>query len=186
MSPQRDPGPDPGARVRLVEMTWDEFDVWSEQSVTGFAARLVAAGLMSRDEAHAYAREQLADLLPSGIATPLHLLRTVREDVPGEPVVGHLWLRVGPVADADGRAGEVQAYLFDIELVPAARGRGLGRAAMLAAEQLARGLDATVLRLNVFGQDVAALRLYEGLGYVASASMADARGLTAQSMTKAL
>lgn len=153
-------------------MTWDEFAVFAEQSPRGFADRLVWAGLMSTEEAASYARLQLADLLPEGIATPLHLLRTVREVGPGEPVVGHVWVRVGPAElPEDG----VEAYVFDIELVEGARGRGLGTATMIAAEQAARDLGAGFMRLTVFARDVPARRMYERLGYASAAG--SARGL---------
>jgi ribosomal protein S18 acetylase RimI-like enzyme len=165
-------------------MTWDEFDAWSELSAQGFAARLADAGLMTPQEAAGYARRQLADLLPEGIATPLHLLWTVREAVPGQPVVGHLWLRVAPAPGVDP---VVEAYVFDVELVEAARGRGLGTATMLAAEEAARDLGAGVIRLNVFVQDVPALRMYERLGYVTVAEDTSRDGgATARSMTKDL
>ena len=153
-------------------MTWDDFDPWSEHSVRGFAAQQVAAGLHSEAEAMAYAREQLARLLPSGLATPLHSLWTVREAAPGDAddaVVGWLWLRVRPLGS------EVEAFLFDVEVVEHARGRGLGRATMLAAEEAARDLGADVVRLNVFGHNTAARGLYESLGYVATSTTVTAR-----------
>jgi ribosomal protein S18 acetylase RimI-like enzyme len=66
-----------------------------------------------------------------------------------------------------------EAYVFDVEILPEARGRGLGRATMLAAEEAARDQRADVVRLNVFGHNVPAIRLYESLGYsAASISMA--------------
>ena len=141
-------------------MTWDEFDTWSEHSLEGFAAQQVASGLHSGAEATAYAREQLAELLPAGLATPLHLLRTVVEPAAGNAVVGWLWLRVRP------SPGEVEAYVFDVEVAEHARGRGMGRATMLAAEQAARDLAADVVRLTVFGHNTAARALYDSLGYV--------------------
>lgn len=150
-------------------MTWDDFDPWSEHSVQGFAAQQVASGLHSEAEAVAYAREQLARLLPSGLATPLHLLWTVRETAAGDAVVGWLWLRVRPLGS------EVEAFVFDVEVVEQARGRGLGRAAMLAAEEAARDLGADVVRLNVFGHNTAARGLYESLGYVATSTTVTAR-----------
>lgn len=171
-------------RVRLDPMTWEEFDAWTEPSARGFAARLADAGLMTPEEAAGYARGQLADLLPEGIATPLHLLSTVREAVPDQPVVGHLWLRVAPAVPP---ATVVEAYVFDIELVEAARGRGLGTATMLAAEEAARELGAGSIGLNVFVQDVPALRMYERLGYVTVAEDTTGDGrTTARSMTKDL
>lgn len=154
-------------RVRLQPMTWDEYDAWSEHSLQGFAAAQVSSGLQPEAEAEAYARQQLERLLPAGLATPLHLFFTVREEAPGEPTVGYLWLRVRPLST------EVEAFVFDVELHAHARGRGLGTATMLAAERAAREVGATVARLNVFGDNVPAMRLYEGLGYtVTSATMA--------------
>ncbi len=61
--------------------------------------------------------------------------------------------------------GRGEGYLFDIEVVASARGRGLGRAAVLAAEQAARERGADVLRLNVFAHNAPARRVYDGLGY---------------------
>ncbi len=102
------------------------------------------------------AREQAA-LLPQGLATPGHHIWTVRAD--GSPV-GHVWLAVRG-APTGGR----QAHLFDVEVAPEARGRGLGRAAVLAAEDAARGLGARRMTLNVFAHNTPALRLYDTLGY---------------------
>ena len=145
--------------VRLEPMTWDEFDVWSERSVRGFVAQQVGAGLQPEPEATDFARRQLDVLLPAGLATPLHHLWTVRPAGSEETVLGGLWMRVRPLSV------EVEAYVFDIDLVPEARGRGLGRATLLAAERAARGLGADVVRLNVFGHNHVAMRLYDSLGY---------------------
>ncbi len=149
-------------------MTDAEFAAWSAHSIEGFARQQVDAGLQPADEARRDAARIFAEQVPDGPATPgQHFLRVeeVVEAGPGE-TVGHVWLRVRPAST------EVEAYLFDIELVEAARGRGLGRATMLAAHDLARSLGATVLRLNVFGHNRPAMALYESLGYaVAGATM---------------
>lgn len=166
-------------RVRLEPMNWDDFDAWSEHSLQGFAAQQVSSGLQPEAEATAYARQQLAQLLPDGLATPLHLFFTVHEEVPGDPTVGHLWLRVRSLSS------EVEAFVFDVELHAHARGRGLGRATMLAAEAAARETGATIVRLNVFGDNGAAIGLYEGLGYdVTSATMARLLGATPDEPTR--
>lgn len=152
-------------------MTSDEYDVWVEHAIVGFAAQQVASGAAPEAEAAAYAEQETARLLPDGIATPNHHLWTVR-DHEGSPV-GHLWLLVRP------QSSEVEAFLYDVELVPEARGRGLGRATMLAGEDTARELGATVMRLNVFGHNVPAIRLYRSLGFeVAMAAMTKRLGDT--------
>jgi ribosomal protein S18 acetylase RimI-like enzyme len=143
--------------VRLVPLTGEEFDRWSELSVAGFAADQVAAGVLAEPEATAYARGALADQLPDGLATPLQHLFAVRDDE--DRGIGSLWLRVRPLST------EVEAFVLDIELSPEFRGRGLGRATMLAAQRSARDLGASVMRLNVFGHNARARRLYASLGF---------------------
>jgi ribosomal protein S18 acetylase RimI-like enzyme len=142
-------------------MTWAEFDAWSPRTRRGFAAQQVAAGLVGEREATALAEKVFADLLPEGLATPGHLFWCLQR--PHEPTTaGYLWLVLRALADG------TEAYVMDLEVLPAARRQGLGRATMLAAEQAARDLGASVMRLNVFAHNVAAVRLYEGLGYRAS------------------
>ena len=57
-------------------------------------------------------------------------------------------------------------WLYEIELDEAARGRGLGREAMIEFEARARDLGAEKLALNVFGGNEVARSLYRSLGYV--------------------
>lgn len=154
-------------RVRLEPLTEPEFDAWAEHSRRGFAAQQVAAGLQPEAEARDAAERGFADLLPHGLATPLH--HVFRVLGPEGGTVGHLWVRVRPLS------GEVECYVYDVELLPEARGRGLGRATMLAAEEVARDLGATVMRLNVFGHNTPAIRLYESLGYAVASAVMRAR-----------
>ena len=142
-------------------MSAEAFEDWAAHSRRGFADQQVASGTSPPEEAEEEAARGFAELLPDGLATPSHHVFTVHE-AGADDVVGYLWLRVRPQPET---ADEVEGYVFDVELVPAARGRGLGRAMMLAAEEAARDLGATVMRLNVFGHNTAAMRLYESLGY---------------------
>jgi ribosomal protein S18 acetylase RimI-like enzyme len=141
--------------VRLVPMSAAGFETWSRHSVASFAAQQVASGFQDPGEATAYAEAQLLILLPDGMGTAGHHFWTV---VSAGEEVGTLWLRLRVLPH------ETEAYVYDVEIVPAARGRGLGRATMLAAEEEARSRGADVLRLNVFGHNRAAISLYESLG----------------------
>ena len=60
-------------------------------------------------------------------------------------------------------------WLYEIELDERVRGRGLGREAMLAFEDLARELGAEKVTLNVFGGNEVARSLYRSLGYAEEA-----------------
>ncbi len=72
--------------------------------------------------------------------------------------VGWLWLSPAP-------DGVDSLFIYDIEIDEAHRGRGLGRATMLAAEEVARRDGWSAIRLNVFGGNTAAESLYRSLGY---------------------
>jgi GNAT superfamily N-acetyltransferase len=58
-------------------------------------------------------------------------------------------------------------HIWDIVVRPEARGRGVGRTLIAAAEQWARDRGYRLLTLNVFVENRAALRLYEELGFAA-------------------
>ena len=151
----------------LEPLTDAEFDAWAEHSRQGFAAQQVAAGLQPEAEAREAAQRGFAALLPDGLATPTH--HVFRVVGPEGGTVGHLWVRVRELSS------EVEGYVYDVELLPEARGRGLGRATMLAAEEVARTFGVTVMRLNVFGHNTRAIRLYESLGYTVSSATMTAR-----------
>ncbi len=59
----------------------------------------------------------------------------------------------------------LECYVAELYVVPALRGHGLGRALMLAAIELARGLGADHMDLGTGEQDIAARALYESLGF---------------------
>jgi len=59
----------------------------------------------------------------------------------------------------------LECYLAELYVVPAMRGRGLGRALMNAAMDLARDVGADYMDLGTAETDVAARALYESLGF---------------------
>jgi ribosomal protein S18 acetylase RimI-like enzyme len=59
----------------------------------------------------------------------------------------------------------LECYLAELYVVPAMRGRGLGRALMSAAMQFARERGADYMDLGTAETDLAARSLYESLGF---------------------
>ena len=59
----------------------------------------------------------------------------------------------------------LECYLAELYVVPDQRGRGLGRALMEAAIEVARGEGATHMDVGTSEDDVAARGLYERLGF---------------------
>ena len=64
-----------------------------------------------------------------------------------------------------GRAVADEAEILTLAVHPEARGRGLGRALLLAAINKARDLGATAMFLEVGADNPHALALYAGLGF---------------------
>ncbi|MFE5873402.1 GNAT family N-acetyltransferase [Streptomyces roseifaciens] len=137
-----------------------EYAGWREGSRAGYAQDWIDRGVPA-EQARAKAEADERALLPDGAATAGTMLRVLtHEDTP----VGTLW-----AALRDTGPDTPDAYVYDVEVVPAHRGRGHGRSLMLLAEAEVLAHGARTLGLNVFAGNTPALRLYESLGYLPTA-----------------
>ena len=146
-----------GARVRLRPMTDVEFGTWRASAIESYAADVALASGVPLDLATERSQAEFEELLPDGLATQGSWVLKIVDGADGSDV-GTLW--IGPHPRRPGAA-----YVFDIEVDAAQRGRGLGRASMLAAEHLVGEAGITEIGLNVFGFNERARRLYDSLGY---------------------
>lgn len=142
--------------VRLAPMTADEYDAYRVVAERDYADEIVRSGAMPEVEARAKASADYARLLPQGLGTPDHLLWTAWD---GHAPVGLVWVELSERSDGPG------AFVYDVQVAEGLRGRGYGRAVMLAAEEACRERGATSVRLNVFGGNHVARGLYERLGF---------------------
>ena len=74
-------------------------------------------------------------------------------------------MAASPWARSFSACGTAGAWLYDITIDEAARGRGLGRATMLALEAEVKALGFAEIGLNVWGGNEVARSLYRSLGY---------------------
>jgi ribosomal protein S18 acetylase RimI-like enzyme len=144
--------------VTLVPMAADVWDVWRGASIAGYVRDMVRVGAWPADDALARANREFEHLLPAGRATPGHEFRSIVTDS-GE-TVGALWF--GP----HDEVGQGAAFVLDIEVDAGSRGRGYGRAALLALEPIVRQLGYDSIRLHVFGDNEVARNLYRSSGYL--------------------
>lgn len=144
--------------VQLRPMTEAECAEWMPHAISSYAEDHIRMGSMPADKAHELAAKQFAELLPDGPNTARHDL-LVAED--GGERVGIVWLNM-----PENAGGTV--FVYDVEVDEDKRGQGYGRAIMVAAEEHGRQGGAGAIRLHVFGDNVAARRLYESLGYEAT------------------
>lgn len=143
--------------VTLEPMSADTFDQWRVGAFRGYAADKVRVGTWPAEGAEERADREFTGLLPQGVTTPDHELRSIVNGS-GE-VVGMLWF--GPLRETDRGT----CFIWDIEVLAEARGRGYGRAALLALEPVARDLGYHEIGLHVFGDNDVARNLYRTSGY---------------------
>ncbi|WP_072806981.1 GNAT family N-acetyltransferase [Rhodococcoides yunnanense] len=139
----------------LVPMDSAQIRRWLDSGRAQYVADRIEAG-ESRSEAEANALASYSSTFPGDIPSPTQRLFDV---VLASEVVGCLWL--APRADAEPD----HWWVWDIEIEENFRGRGLGRATMLLAEDAARAEGAKTLGLNVFGGNAVARQLYRSLDY---------------------
>jgi ribosomal protein S18 acetylase RimI-like enzyme len=142
-------------------MTEAEFQAYFAHLLVKFAASNVTSGNWTAEEAEAKSAESLARLLPDGLATEDAHLCLVRDAASGERV-GIFWLSLRP------QGTQIAAFVYDIEIDAGLRGRGYGRAVMLAGADLARELGSVRIGLHVFAHNETAIALYTSLGFAAT------------------
>jgi ribosomal protein S18 acetylase RimI-like enzyme len=151
----------PRPAVRLRPMRADEWDAWRSWAVGTYADDVMRnEALTTRERAMAQAEEEFDALLTDGVGTPEHHV-LVAEDADSGERVGHLWF--GPRARNPDRT---VAWLFDIFVEEANRGRGIGRMLMKLLESEAHATGIRRIELNVFGDNDHAKHLYESMEYV--------------------
>jgi ribosomal protein S18 acetylase RimI-like enzyme len=139
--------------IALRPLREDEYAVWDAAHRAEYERGLVEFAGLTRDAARAKVAHDVPAVLPDGLATPDTWIWAVEDD--GRKV-GTVFLGL--------RGGE--AWLYDITIDAEERGRGHGRAAMLALEGELRALGHGVVALNVWGGNGVARGLYRSLGYV--------------------
>jgi ribosomal protein S18 acetylase RimI-like enzyme len=146
-----------GMTVTLRRMTPTEFDSVINTAFASFLAEWVTTGQIRQEDVPAEILRRREQTLPGGLDTE-HMLLLIGEV--DDARVGWIWLAL------PGAPGHTStAWVYNVEVDEAYRGKGYGRAMMLAAERelVQRGVN--TLGLNVFGTNGAAIGLYEQLGY---------------------
>lgn len=143
--------------TRLRPFRADEIAEYVAEIRTAYAAELCEHLFLDEDAAGARADRSAAEAFPEGAVAPGHWIFAV-EDAEGTRV-GRLWLG----EPFDGEAESM--WIYDIEIAPEHRGRGLGRDTMLLAEEQARLHGRRRIKLNVFARNTIARALYRSLGF---------------------
>ncbi|MFY1632086.1 GNAT family N-acetyltransferase [Solwaraspora sp. WMMB335] len=151
--------------VTLHPMTQPEYDIRIPALVATYAGNLLRSGRTTSATALAESRRQHAELLPDGLATGRMLFLVARPaGADDAPPIGWIWVGLPDPAEP-----QRPAWIYNIEVDPAHRGNGYGRAVLAAVEPVLTAQGVTRLGLNVFADNTVARRLYESTGFAVTA-----------------
>jgi ribosomal protein S18 acetylase RimI-like enzyme len=142
----------------LKPMQATTYPVYLEAAIKGYAEENVASGRWSQSGALERSREDFESLLPQGLDTPDNFLHEILDEDNG-PISGYVWFAL------ERKHGACTAYIYDLEVKPEVRRRGIAYRALQVVERLAAAAGATSIGLNVFANNIGAQALYQKLGY---------------------
>lgn len=141
----------------IQAMSSYEYDYLKQQIIEELTETLVSTKQMTRSDASIAAMAEQDQVLPHGVKTKNHNLRTLKSET-GE-ILGYAWF--GRVVRAYGDV----AFLFDINVLPQYRNRGCGKALLKAIEQEAFSSGYSTIELYVSAKNIIAMKLYDAFGY---------------------
>jgi ribosomal protein S18 acetylase RimI-like enzyme len=138
-------------------MTDEEFAEWFPRMRNRYAVDMVADAGADAAAARTKAEADCERLFPGGKPAEGQIVFAIEAD--GRRA-GELW-----IAEREDELTGPGLWIYDVQVDEAFRGRGLGRKAMLFAEEEARRRGVSQISLNVFGGNETARNLYRSLGY---------------------
>ncbi|WP_176445369.1 GNAT family N-acetyltransferase [Blastococcus mobilis] len=150
----------PADDVQISPATPDEVEHLLAASRHAFAESLARHRGLSPADAAEKADRDTAALLPDGAGTEGQVFLAARR---GGDLAGAVWAAVQGPDRPDA------AWIYFVWVAPAGRRRGLGRRLVEEAATAVRTRGARYLQLNVFGDNTAAIALYESMGFTVAA-----------------
>ena len=143
--------------ITLQPMQKSEFANYLKTSIPNYAEEKQRGENLTAEQAMKVANDSFDKLLPQGLETPDQFLFTVVDEK--KTAIGTLWF----AKKSDG--GKPHAWIFDIVLEPAARGKGYGKQLMTLLETEVKKVGLKSIGLHVFGHNTVAASLYEKSGF---------------------
>ncbi|MGZ3787031.1 MAG: GNAT family N-acetyltransferase [Bacteriovorax sp.] len=141
----------------LFELTSAEYEFWKERSLREYKQETIRANGLTEAEAEEKAQGDFNRYLPNGLGSPDQYIFSMKDN---GTLIGFLWFC------ERGAADNRKAYILDIVVEEAHRGKGHGKKAMLLLEEKVKAMGLRHIGLHVFGHNHRAHELYKKLGYV--------------------
>jgi ribosomal protein S18 acetylase RimI-like enzyme len=136
-------------------MTEAEFEAYLPTSIEDYARERASNYHTPLDEERVKAREQIHDLLDEGLHTEGQHFWMLEH--PADGVVGYVWV--------DVNVARQEAFIFDLAIHEARRGKGYGNVLLRLLDEALRTMGVRRVGLNVFASNTIAHSLYERHGF---------------------
>jgi ribosomal protein S18 acetylase RimI-like enzyme len=142
--------------IRINPMSEDQFNSFLKTSVDNYAQEKIKAENLSIEDGYKIANTTFDSLLPQGLLTKSQYLYFVFNY---DQEIGWFWF--GKKVEGKKEFG----YIYDIYLLPEHRGKGYGKNLMSVIESEIKSLGFKTIRLQVFGHNTIAQKLYLNSGF---------------------
>lgn len=141
--------------VELVPIEQEEFEIFLQRAIREYADDHVRNGNWSPDGALEKSKKEFESLLPEGIRSKDQYVYSIRN---GDTRVGVLWVQIK----------DQRAFIYDFIVEEEFRGKGYGKQALAALDEILTSMDVASVGLHVFGDNVTAQELYKKMGFQVS------------------
>ena len=144
--------------VKLIPMAQEDFEAYCERSIREYAAEHVRTGNWKESESLEKARAEFKKLLPNGLQSKDEFIYSIVDESTGQKM-GILWVEIK--MDETPR----RAFGYDFMLYEEFRGKGFGKQALMALDEIMKSKDVESMGLHVFGHNTNAFELYKKMGF---------------------
>lgn len=140
--------------ITLRPMRGDEFDGYLEYFIPDYAAEIESNYGLGLEEARARAVREIGEDLAQGVETVGQVLLCI---INAEDLVGYLWYKPDHTART--------AFIYDFYILPAHRGQGYGKQALIQLETHLATEGILQIGLRVAADNAPAQSMYNKGGY---------------------
>ena len=144
--------------ITLLPISQPDYEIFIRDSIRDYAADKVQSGNWRTEEALERSRNEHEKLLPDGRTTKEHFIYTIFDEETRQNL-GLLWMHI--TMEAPHR----EAFIFNFVIDEPFRGKGFGKQALIALDEIMQGMGVESIALHVFGFNTNAIGLYKKSGY---------------------
>lgn len=144
--------------LSLNLMTKAQYDAFLNKMLPDYISGTMTALRMTKEEATAFAQNQINEILKEGQKTPNNFFYAITDENTQEQL-GHLWLLLKE------KSSEKNLFIADIFVDEHSRGKNVGTETLKWIDDKAKELGCATVSLHVFGHNQKAFKLYEKMGF---------------------